>query len=40
MVLAEEPWLQEAYGDAYRAYCASVPRFFNWQRLVRASART
>ena len=32
MVLAEEPWLQEAYGEAYRSYCASVPRFFNWRR--------
>jgi protein-S-isoprenylcysteine O-methyltransferase Ste14 len=33
MVLAEEPWLEAAYGDAYRAYCRSVPRFFNWHRL-------
>nr|WP_290665195.1 methyltransferase [Ardenticatena sp.] len=28
MPLAEEPWLEEMYGDAYRAYRASTPRFF------------
>ena len=33
MVFCEEPWLQEAYGDAYRQYCKSVPRFFNWRRV-------
>jgi protein-S-isoprenylcysteine O-methyltransferase Ste14 len=33
MVLAEEPWLDAAYGAAYRTYCARVPRFFNWRRL-------
>jgi protein-S-isoprenylcysteine O-methyltransferase Ste14 len=32
MVLAEEPWLASIYGDAYRSYCAQVPRFFNWSR--------
>lgn len=37
MVLAEEPWLEKAYGDAYRAYCRAVPRFFNWRRLVAAA---
>lgn len=39
MVLAEEPWLERAYGEAYRRYCREVPRFFNWRRafgLVRA----
>jgi protein-S-isoprenylcysteine O-methyltransferase Ste14 len=24
----EEPWLAERYGDQYRAYCRSVPRYF------------
>ena len=32
MVLAEEPWLASIYGEAYRAYCRKVPRFFNWAR--------
>ncbi len=36
MVLLEEPWLAARYGDAYRSYCQSVPRFFNWQRLFGA----
>ena len=36
MVLAEERWLAGIYGDAYRRYCAAVPRFFNWRRLVGA----
>ncbi len=34
MVLAEEPWLDAIYGEPYRAYCARVPRFFNWRRAV------
>jgi protein-S-isoprenylcysteine O-methyltransferase Ste14 len=34
MVLAEEPWLEQTYGDAYRHYCSVVPRFFNWRRVV------
>lgn len=33
MILLEEPWLAARYGDAYRAYCASVPRLFNVRRL-------
>ncbi len=33
MILLEEPWLGAQYGDAYRRYCASVPRLFNWRRL-------
>lgn len=33
MVLAEEPWLEGIYGTAYRDYCGSVPRFYNWRRL-------
>jgi protein-S-isoprenylcysteine O-methyltransferase Ste14 len=37
MVLAEEPWLEQTYGEAYRAYCKAVPRFFN---IRRAFART
>jgi protein-S-isoprenylcysteine O-methyltransferase Ste14 len=42
MVLAEEPWLEDAYGGAYRHYCSRVPRFFNWHRaltLARAAVR-
>lgn len=34
MVLAEEPWLEKIYGEAYRTYCREVPRFFNWRRLT------
>jgi protein-S-isoprenylcysteine O-methyltransferase Ste14 len=34
MVLLEEPWLAGIYGDAYRRYCARVPRFFNWRRAA------
>ena len=34
MVLAEEPWLEAAYGDAYRTYCQKIPRFFNWRRAL------
>ena len=34
MVLTEEPWLEAAYADAYRLYCSSVPRFFNWRRAA------
>ena len=34
MVLAEEPWLEVAYGEPYRRYCRRVPRFFNWRRAA------
>jgi protein-S-isoprenylcysteine O-methyltransferase Ste14 len=34
MVLAEEPWLEKAYGEAFRAYRRTVPRFFNWRRAL------
>ena len=34
MVLAEEPWLEAAYGAPYRRYCSRVPRFFSWRRAV------
>ena len=34
VALAEEPWLEQAYGDAYRRYCSEVPRFFHWRRLA------
>ena len=36
MVLAEEPWLEQTYGDAYRAYCRTVPRFFHIRRAIQA----
>ena len=42
MVLAEEPWLEAAYGASYHRYCSRVPRFFNWKRaatLVRTAGR-
>ena len=42
MVLAEEPWLESTYGEAYRRYCRHVPRFYNFRRaavLVRAIGR-
>ena len=42
MVMAEEPWLEAAYGEPYRRYCSRVPRFFNWRRaavLARAMGR-
>ncbi len=42
MVMAEEPWLEAAYGEPYRRYCSRVPRFFNWRRatvLARALGR-
>jgi protein-S-isoprenylcysteine O-methyltransferase Ste14 len=34
MVLAEEPWLEAAYGEPYRRYCCRVPRFFHWRRAA------
>jgi len=34
MVLAEEPWLEAAYGEPYRRYRNRVPRFFNWRRAA------
>ncbi len=40
MILAEEPWLAKTYGAEYRRYCATVPRFFNWQRAIAIFGRT
>lgn len=34
MILLEEPWLAQSYGEAYLAYCARVPRLFNWRKLL------
>ncbi len=34
MVLAEEPWLREVYGESYTSYCRQVPRFFHWRRAA------
>jgi protein-S-isoprenylcysteine O-methyltransferase Ste14 len=34
MALTEEPWLEAAYGKAYAAYAAEVPRFYNVRRLI------
>lgn len=34
MILLEEPWLAARYGEPYSRYCASVPRLFNWRRLL------
>jgi protein-S-isoprenylcysteine O-methyltransferase Ste14 len=38
MVLAEESWLEAAYGEPYQHYRSRVPRFFNW-RLAAVLAR-
>lgn len=34
MALAEEPWLETAYGDEYRAYRRRVARFYNWRQAL------
>ena len=34
MAIAEEPWLEAAYGESYRTYRARVPRFFDGRRLL------
>jgi protein-S-isoprenylcysteine O-methyltransferase Ste14 len=34
MVLAEEPWLVNAYGEAYLAYMRAVPRYFHWAKVT------
>jgi protein-S-isoprenylcysteine O-methyltransferase Ste14 len=31
MALAEEPWLEAAYGEEYRTYRRQVARFYNWR---------
>lgn len=33
MACAEEPWLEKAYGPAYRRYRTAVPRFYNWRAM-------
>ncbi len=37
MALAEEPWLEAAYGDDYRAYRRRVARFWNWREAQRVA---
>lgn len=37
MALAEEPWLEAAYGEDYRAYKARVARFYTWRPVVAAA---
>jgi protein-S-isoprenylcysteine O-methyltransferase Ste14 len=32
---AEEPWLENAYGDAYRTYEARTPRFLSISKLLK-----
>jgi protein-S-isoprenylcysteine O-methyltransferase Ste14 len=34
MPFAEEPWLEKAYGEAYRVYEARTPRFLSISRLL------
>lgn len=34
MALAEEPWLEAAYGEQYRAYRRRVARFYHWRRAL------
>jgi protein-S-isoprenylcysteine O-methyltransferase Ste14 len=34
MALVEEPWLEARYGNAYAAYRAEVPRFFNYRHAL------
>lgn len=31
MVFAEEPWLEQTYGEQYRDYCRRVSRFFSFR---------
>ncbi len=31
---AEEPWLEDVYGDAYRSYEAQTPRFLSISKLI------
>jgi protein-S-isoprenylcysteine O-methyltransferase Ste14 len=35
MALAEEPWLEAAYGEQYRAYRRRVARFYHWRPVLR-----
>lgn len=36
MVYVEEPWLEGIYGEPYRDYCDTVPRYFHWTKAIRA----
>jgi protein-S-isoprenylcysteine O-methyltransferase Ste14 len=31
----EEPWLERAYGEFYRVYCNSTPRFFSLVKILK-----
>ena len=33
LILVEEEHLRRAFGDAYRDFCAQVPRYWGWGRL-------
>lgn len=36
---AEEPWLEDQYGEDYETYRERVPRFIGWETLVRLVRR-
>jgi len=32
--LSEEPWLENQFGEAYRKYCKSIPRFLGFRSAI------